>query len=127
MMEASAIKEIKSALRAASNMLTLLYKENYRLLKGQEKSKKFQEQPKQGVYKMPVGKWSLWREYTTSDSDMQMIRSYHFKKWRDDKRFSMNQLGALSALGKTLNKNLSLIQRNQILGIFDDVRKTTPR
>ena len=66
------------------------------------------------------GKYSAARKYTTSDEDLNIIRQHHFSKWKKEKKLSEDQLFALSNLSMRVSK-MNADQRNQILGIFEDV------
>lgn len=67
------------------------------------------------------GKYSISREYTTSDQDVLVMRNF-FSKWRKEKRFNENQQKALEIIGVKKLTRLSGVERQQILSIFNDVR-----
>lgn len=69
------------------------------------------------------GKFSVSRKYTTSDEDLNIIRQHHLNKWKKEKKLSEDQLMALSNLSGMRVSKMDHDQRNQMLSIFEDVRK----
>ncbi len=65
-------------------------------------------------------KYSMSREYTTSDEDMKIVRK-HVTYFKRKNGLSENQLKALSTIPKKA-KELDEVHRRQLLDIFNDVK-----
>ena len=68
------------------------------------------------------GKYGLDREYTTSNEDIDIIRR-HLARWKRLNKLTDNQALALKALPRGI-KILSDEQKQQILNIFNDIRRS---
>lgn len=72
----------------------------------------------------PVSKLDANRVYTTSDDDIRMMRTY-INNWRRyDNALTEDQIRALKTTEGLQARSMSTIEKTQLLGIFNDIRKT---